>query len=89
MNTYLRTLIEKRLQRRKKPAEEDISVFRIAKGYYDLKRSGWRWVRDIFMIVAGVFSAAFGLEGFLLPNTFIDGGATGIALLTSEVTTIS
>ena len=33
------------------------------------------------MMATGVASAAFGLEGFLLPNTFIDGGATGIALL--------
>ncbi|HTB99843.1 MAG TPA: YitT family protein, partial [Ferruginibacter sp.] len=33
-------------------------------------------------------SAAFGLEGFLLPTKFIDGGATGISLLISEVTSI-
>ena len=32
------------------------------------------------------FSAGFGLEGFLLPNSFIDGGATGISLLTAELT---
>ncbi|SFR38469.1 Uncharacterized membrane-anchored protein YitT, contains DUF161 and DUF2179 domains [Robiginitalea myxolifaciens] len=41
---------------------------------------------DILLIIAGVFSAAFGLEGFLLPNQFIDGGATGISLLITEVT---
>ncbi|PRX56558.1 YitT family protein [Flagellimonas meridianipacifica] len=42
-------------------------------------------VKDTFFIVSGIFSAAFGLESFLLPNRFIDGGATGISLLISEV----
>ncbi len=85
MNSFIRNLIEKRAHRKHK-RKEDLSEFRLAKGYYNLKKSGWRWLRDAFMMTAGVFSAAFGLEGFLLPNTFIDGGATGIALLTSEVT---
>ncbi len=40
--------------------------------------------KDTFFLVAGVFSAAFGLESFLLPNQFIDGGATGISLLLAE-----
>ncbi len=44
--------------------------------------------RDMFFIIVGIFCAAFGLESFLLPNTFIDGGATGISLLITEVTTI-
>ena len=30
--------------------------------------------------------AAFGLEGFLMPNSFIDGGVTGICLLVREIT---
>jgi uncharacterized membrane-anchored protein YitT (DUF2179 family) len=46
-------------------------------------------VRDIAFILVGVFSAGFGLKGFLLPNLFIDGGAMGIALLISETTTFS
>ena len=44
-----------------------------------------RMVKDVVFITAGVFSAAFGLEGFLLPNGFLDGGATGIALLTARL----
>lgn len=40
------------------------------------------------MLALGVLSAGFGLRGFLLPNNFIDGGAVGISLLTSEVTGI-
>ncbi len=31
----------------------------------------------------GVLSATFGLKSFLLPNNFIDGGITGISMLTS------
>ncbi|MCL6267537.1 YitT family protein [Flagellimonas myxillae] len=45
-----------------------------------------RVLKDAFFIVIGIFAAAFGLESFLLPNTFIDGGVTGISLLISEVT---
>ncbi|MFT6795093.1 MAG: uncharacterized membrane-anchored protein YitT (DUF2179 family) [Maribacter sp.] len=44
-----------------------------------------QWLKDVFFILLGIFSAAFGLESFLLPNKFIDGGATGISLLIAEV----
>lgn len=46
------------------------------------------YFKDTFFIVSGIFAAAFGLESFLLPNRFIDGGATGISLLISEVTSL-
>jgi uncharacterized membrane-anchored protein YitT (DUF2179 family) len=36
------------------------------------------------LIVAGIFSAAFGLKGFLLSSRFIDGGVTGISMLLSD-----
>ncbi|WP_237561829.1 YitT family protein [Flagellimonas algicola] len=45
-----------------------------------------RLLKDTFFILMGIFAAAFGLESFLLPNVFIDGGVTGISLLVSEVT---
>lgn len=41
---------------------------------------------DFFLILLGIFSAALGLKGFLLPNNFIDGGVTGISLLTALLT---
>ncbi|AWM31479.1 YitT family protein [Hymenobacter nivis] len=41
------------------------------------------------LLLAGVASATVGLKGFLLPNGFIDGGVTGIALLTNQLTHIS
>lgn len=55
---------------------------------YILKRWLWRWFKDVVLIVMGIFTAAFGLESFLLPNGFIDGGATGIALLMAGTTQV-
>lgn len=46
-------------------------------------------LQDIFLIMIGIFSAGFGLKGFLFPNSFIDGGVTGISLIVAEVTNIS
>jgi len=45
-------------------------------------------IRDYIYVIIGVFAAGFGLKGFLLPNHFIDGGATGISLLLKNITTI-
>jgi uncharacterized membrane-anchored protein YitT (DUF2179 family) len=47
-----------------------------------------RTIKDIFFISLGVFSAGFGLKGFLLPNEFLDGGVMGISLLTNLMTGI-
>ena len=40
-----------------------------------------RSIFNLGLIVAGIFSAAFGLKGFLLSSHFIDGGVTGISML--------
>jgi uncharacterized membrane-anchored protein YitT (DUF2179 family) len=40
---------------------------------------------EIFQIAIGIFLASIGLKAFLLPNGFLDGGATGIAILLSEL----
>lgn len=45
-------------------------------------------IKEYIYILIGVFSAGFGLKGFLLPNRFIDGGATGISLLLENITNI-
>lgn len=47
-----------------------------------------RALKDFVFISFGVVSAAFGLEGFLLPNNFLDGGVVGISLLTNVLTDI-
>lgn len=41
-------------------------------------------VRDALLILLGITSAGFGLKGFLMPNGLIDGGVTGISLLTNR-----
>lgn len=38
---------------------------------------------NYLLLSLGIVSAGFGLKGFLLPNSFIDGGITGISLLLS------
>ncbi len=69
--------------------EHAYSNFEKAKGFVELKIVLFSLLKDGLLIMIGIASAAFGLESFLLPNNFIDGGATGIALLISEVTHIS
>ena len=39
-------------------------------------------------MLVGVFSAGFGLKGFIIPNGFIDGGVMGISLLVNHETSI-
>jgi uncharacterized membrane-anchored protein YitT (DUF2179 family) len=46
------------------------------------------FLKDWIFIILGTISAAFGLKGFLLPNSFIDGGVTGISLILTELTKI-
>lgn len=57
-----------------------------ARRYIEMKVEIKKTLRDIFLIMLGILSAGFGLKGFLLPNQFLDGGATGISLLISELT---
>lgn len=46
-------------------------------------------IKGLLLITLGIFSAAFGLESFLLPSKFIDGGVTGISLLLKAKTGLS
>lgn len=68
------------------PSQANDSTYNLAKKIYKFKISAIHSVKDFFLIAIGILSAGFGLEGFLLPNSFIDGGVTGISLLTSELT---
>jgi len=44
-----------------------------------------KFVIDFFLICLGTLSAGFGLKSFLMPNSFLDGGATGISLMVAEL----
>ncbi|HUQ67203.1 MAG TPA: YitT family protein [Flavitalea sp.] len=56
-----------------------------AKQIYRTRIGMLQTVRSGVLIIIGIFSAAFGLKSFLLPNNFIDGGVTGISLLLSRI----
>jgi len=43
-------------------------------------------IKDGLFIGAGILSAAFGLESFIIPNKFLDGGAMGISLIAQTMT---
>lgn len=64
----------------------ELSKYRQAKKYREFWLMLRRNVKDTILIVVGIFSAAFGLKGFLLQSGFIDGGVTGISLLASFLT---
>ena len=61
------------------------SKYDVARGMYEFRLIVRDAIRDFFLISLGIVSAGFGLKGFLLPNNFIDGGATGISLLISAL----
>jgi hypothetical protein len=64
------------------------SDYELAKGLREFRISVVRHIQDFALITLGIFSAAFGFKGFLLTNRFIDGGATGISLLISVLSSI-
>lgn len=89
MNSFWTRIITRTvLHAKNNDGDTDYSRYELAKGYRELKINFLRLVRDIFFMLTGILSAAFGLEGFLLPNDFIDGGATGISLLISELSNV-
>ena len=68
--------------------EEHASRYREAKSFREFKITIIRLCKDFLLLIAGIFCASFGFKGFLLTNQFIDGGATGISLLISNITGI-
>ncbi|MEP0985600.1 YitT family protein [Ekhidna sp.] len=65
---------------------EKISDITLARQSIEVKDRVFRWFKELIFLILGILSAGFGLKGFLLPNDFIDGGVTGISLLTRVLT---
>ncbi len=82
----VQTTLQKKVK--KDDVKNNYSSYQLAKAYREFLITLKRYVKDFILIVAGIFSASFGFKGFLLTNRFIDGGATGISLLITELTTI-
>jgi uncharacterized membrane-anchored protein YitT (DUF2179 family) len=86
MNLLLRKIISRLVLKNKEKNLRNLSSYRLAKAYFQLRAYVSRSIKDFILITAGIFSASFGFKGFLLTNHFIDGGATGISLLVSALT---
>lgn len=89
MNPFWKQVVINTVLNKKKSKKLDaeaFSSFAVAKGFRALMITIRGLLKDAVLIAAGILAAAFGLEGFLLPNSFIDGGATGISLLLAELT---
>jgi uncharacterized membrane-anchored protein YitT (DUF2179 family) len=90
MNPILTQIVLRTTLRNKKREEagKAYSDYELARGLRELRITAIRLIKDVLLLSAGIFSAAFGFKGFLLTNHFIDGGATGISLLISALTSI-
>jgi uncharacterized membrane-anchored protein YitT (DUF2179 family) len=72
-------------QQQTRTPESRRTSYRMAKEMYRNRIGIFQATRSAIFIVIGIFSAGFGLKSFLLPNEFIDGGATGISLLLARI----
>jgi uncharacterized membrane-anchored protein YitT (DUF2179 family) len=90
MKAFWKQIIVNNILRKKNFEDigKPLNDFQVAKSYRELKITIIHYFNDFLFIVIGIFSASFGLKGFLLTNHFIDGGATGISLLISSITKI-
>ncbi len=89
MNPFFQQIILKTVKRRLKKENKQTDDKQISSEIEIYKVNITHIVRDTAFASIGIISAGFGLKGFLLPNSFIDGGVTGISLLTAEITGVS
>ena len=55
---------------------------------YKSDRIDWKhvWsIKNLLHIIAGTGLAVLAMKGFMIPNRFLDGGMTGIAILLHEI----
>jgi uncharacterized membrane-anchored protein YitT (DUF2179 family) len=88
MNPFFQQIIISTIKHRLKKNNKQIDDENISSEVEIFKVNITNIIRDTIFILIGVVSAGFGLKGFLLPNSFIDGGAMGISLLISETTIV-
>lgn len=88
MNSILKRILTRAIKQQQKKATF-ISTYSSAKEFHKLKVASIHFLKDVLLMAVGILSAGFGLEGFLLPNSFIDGGVTGISLLIAEISNYS
>ncbi len=89
MNSIFQYIFNKTIRqnyniRKNEPTKEEFD-----KISYDIKIDFKHFFINSLFILSGAFIAGFGLKGFLLPNSFIDGGVTGISLIVNELSGFS
>ncbi|WP_317900228.1 YitT family protein [Aurantibacillus circumpalustris] len=89
MNKLFENIFEKAIKWLNRRSVQALTPLQRAKAFVVLRRLFKREIINAFLILLGVFSAAFGLKSFLLSNDFIDGGITGVSLLVSAVSGIN
>ncbi len=89
MNPFFQQIISDTVKHRFKKQNKQTDDRNLSSEVEILKVSITHIVRDTIFILIGIVSAGFGLKGFLIPNSFIDGGAMGVSLLTAEITGVS
>jgi uncharacterized membrane-anchored protein YitT (DUF2179 family) len=88
MSTKNRIIANLAARNSRNTSDASQSSYQLAKRVYKFKVFLTGSIRDFFLLTLGVLSAGFGLKGFLFPSKFVDGGATGISLLISQLTQI-
>ncbi len=73
---------------RKPQPKGNETAYQLAKAIYQFRVFVISGIKDVLLLIMGFISAGFGLKGFLLPNNFIDGGATGISLLINNFSSL-
>ena len=86
MNQIFQYIIVESVKRRFRKKNKNLNSQKFKKEVQDKKIEFIHIIRDSFLILIGILSASFGLKSFLLPNSFLDGGITGISLITTELT---
>lgn len=85
MNPLLQYILLQRAKSRlKKKGDSDIR--HLVQEFRNEQVEFLHLLKEILFMTIGVGAAGFGLQGFLLPNSFIDGGATGVSLLVRILT---
>jgi uncharacterized membrane-anchored protein YitT (DUF2179 family) len=89
MNPQQENIIIEQIKKTLGNKPDNLSRYKSAKEALRARRTLWTNIRSVIFMILGILSAGFGLEGFLIPNALIDGGVTGISLLTNRETGIS
>lgn len=78
-------VVKKRQKNRKTSQSSELFDKKVSNLEVEVAHEAW----DLFYLLLGVIAASFGLRGFLMPNSFIDGGVTGISLMVNEISGMS